>query len=163
MGNVPSDLAEYYPNAYRRLVGTLLVLGVPWDEASEIAHEAFVRLIPRWARVRAYDNPDAWLRTVALRLWNKRRARLRREVPMDGATRDATPPHTERDLAVREAVRELPAGQREVVTLFYLCDLTIEGLSRELSVPVGTVKSRLSRGRSALASSRHLEGIHREQ
>src|SRR5699024_585011 len=117
MDRIPRDLAEYYPGAYRRLVGTLCVLGVPWDDAYEIAHEAFVRLIPRWSRVSFYDNPDAWLRMVAWRLWGKRRPRVVREVQIKEEAEDPAPDHTERDLAVREAVKELPAGQREVVAL----------------------------------------------
>ncbi len=44
--------------------------------------------------------------------------------------------------------------------LHYLADLPVDEVARLLSVPVGTVKSRLSRGRAALASQ--LEGYRAE-
>ena len=71
-------LGDYYPLAYRRLVGTLRVMGVPAADAGEVAQEAFVRLIPRWDTIRAYESPDGWLRTVAWRVWlNRRRKHAR--------------------------------------------------------------------------------------
>ena len=54
-------------------------------------------------------------------------------------------------VAVRQALAQLPMDQRRVLVLFELCDLSVEEVAREVGVPVGTVKSRLSRGRSALA------------
>ena len=38
------ELRDFYPAAYRRLVGALRLMGVPHDEAVEVAQEAFVRL-----------------------------------------------------------------------------------------------------------------------
>jgi DNA-directed RNA polymerase specialized sigma24 family protein len=38
-----------------------------------------------------------------------------------------------------------------VVVLHYLLDLPVQEVARQLAVPVGTVKSRLARARSALA------------
>lgn len=160
VNQIPRDLAEFYPGAYRRLVGTLCMLGVPREDAREIAQETFVRLIPRWDRVSVYDNPNAWLRMVGWRLWVKRRNKGVAEVVV---TRDLVDTGTSVDqdshMAVRHALEELPKGQREVVVLYYYCDLTVDDVARELAVAPGTVKSRLSRARSALASSTHLEGM----
>ena len=50
------------------------------------------------------------------------------------------------------ALRALPETQRQVIALHYLADLPVDTIARELGIPVGTVKSRLSRGREALAS-----------
>jgi hypothetical protein len=49
------------------------------------------------------------------------------------------------------AIRKLPAAQREAVALHYLADLPIHEVAEATGSPVGTVKSRLSRGRAALA------------
>jgi RNA polymerase sigma factor (sigma-70 family) len=54
-------------------------------------------------------------------------------------------------LDVIEALRTLPPGQREVVALHYLADLEVAEVARTLGIAEGTVKSRLSRGRTALA------------
>ena len=51
---------------------------------------------------------------------------------------------------VDRALRALPAEQREVVLLVSIEDLTYEEVSRDLDIPIGTVMSRLSRGRERL-------------
>ena len=51
------------------------------------------------------------------------------------------------------ALQELPEGHREVVVLHYLVDLPVARIADELGVAPGTVKSRLSRARSALAAT----------
>ncbi|WP_460806265.1 RNA polymerase sigma factor [Micromonospora zhanjiangensis] len=53
---------------------------------------------------------------------------------------------------LRDAIATLPAGHRQAIVLHYLADLPVEEIARLLDVPVGTVKSRLSRGRTALAA-----------
>jgi RNA polymerase sigma-70 factor (ECF subfamily) len=53
---------------------------------------------------------------------------------------------------LRDALATLPRAHREVVILHYLADLPVDEIAQLLDVPVGTVKSRLSRARSALAA-----------
>lgn len=50
----------------------------------------------------------------------------------------------------RTALRALPAGQREVLLLVAVAELTYEETAEALGVPVGTVRSRLARARAAL-------------
>jgi RNA polymerase sigma-70 factor, ECF subfamily len=42
-------------------------------------------------------------------------------------------------------------GQRQVIVLHYLVGFPVEEIARQLRLPSGTVKSRLARGRKALA------------
>ena len=51
-----------------------------------------------------------------------------------------------------EALRRLPEAQREAVALHHLADLPVAEIAELLGVPEGTVKSRLMRGREALAA-----------
>jgi len=68
--------------------------------------------------------------------------------------------HLESHLEIITALRALPEAQRQVIALFYLADLPVETIAEELGVPAGTVKSRLSRGREALASHlAYAEGV----
>lgn len=110
IGDVPRDLAEFYPAAYRRLVGTLCVLGVPREDALDVAQDAFVRLVPRWATVRDYDNVDAWLRTVGWRLWQKRKRRKRGGVLTEHAVDRPVPGLHPPDHDLHRAIRSLPGG-----------------------------------------------------
>ncbi|HVX83668.1 MAG TPA: sigma-70 family RNA polymerase sigma factor [Phycisphaerae bacterium] len=51
---------------------------------------------------------------------------------------------------VHHALEQLPLPQREVLTLFFLHDLSLEQIATLLTVPLGTVKSRLHYARQAL-------------
>jgi RNA polymerase sigma-70 factor, ECF subfamily len=53
-----------------------------------------------------------------------------------------------RDL--NRAIGELPAGQRAVLLLVTLEDMTYDQVARTLDIPIGTVMSRLARAREKL-------------
>jgi len=62
-------------------------------------------------------------------------------------------PDPDRDLEARELERglqRLPAFEREVLSLFYLEELSLAEVAQVLAIPVGTVKSRLFRARKLL-------------
>jgi RNA polymerase sigma factor (sigma-70 family) len=62
-------------------------------------------------------------------------------------------PDPERDLEARQlerGLRKLPASEREVLSLFYLEELSLAEVAQVLAIPVGTVKSRLFRARKLL-------------
>jgi RNA polymerase sigma-70 factor (ECF subfamily) len=52
--------------------------------------------------------------------------------------------------AVHHALDQVPLLQREALTLYFLEDLSLDEMARLLDVPIGTVKSRLHYGKSAL-------------
>ena len=54
-------------------------------------------------------------------------------------------------LALIAALRAIPAEQRRAVVLHHLAGLSVEEIAHETGAPTGTVKSRLARGRRALA------------
>lgn len=147
-------LRELYAASYRRLVGQLSALTGSVAEAEDLVQEAFARAAPRWARLRTYENPEAWLRTVAVNLARSRWRSARRALAARGrlAADEAQPtPGSEEHLDLVRALRALPAAQREALVLFHVADLPVEDVAHTLGVPVGTVKARLSRGRAALA------------
>ncbi|WP_246027737.1 sigma-70 family RNA polymerase sigma factor [Lysinibacillus antri] len=58
--------------------------------------------------------------------------------------------HMEDNLELNNAIRNLEADHRVVITLFYLQDLSVKDIAEIIEQPVGTVKSRLSRARNKL-------------
>jgi RNA polymerase sigma-70 factor (ECF subfamily) len=52
---------------------------------------------------------------------------------------------------IKQLLERLPRVQREVITLFYLEDQSIQDVAQMLDLPRGTVKSHLHRARRALA------------
>ncbi|MBF4768028.1 SigE family RNA polymerase sigma factor [Nocardioides agariphilus] len=146
-------LREVYAVAYPRLVVQLVgVTGNP-AEAEDVVMEAFARAVPRRSSFHDADNPEAWLRTVAV---NVARSRWRRMLRWAHVLPELVTPTSYADLpeerlALLAALRQLPATQREAIALHHLADLPVAEVAFTLGVPEGTVKARLARGRAALA------------
>lgn len=143
--------------SYRRLVGQLYGVCGDLTEAEEVVAEAFARAVSRRRTFERTDNPEAWLRTVAVNVARTRYRRRQLGERLLGRTHrtdDAhRPPLSDDRLALVAALRALPAAQREALALHYLADMPVNEVASTLGVPVGTVKARLSRGRSALATA----------
>ena len=60
--------------------------------------------------------------------------------------------------AIRRAVGDLPVDQRDVVELVHWENLSYEAVAEVVDVPIGTVRSRLSRARSLLRRALEAEG-----
>ena len=146
-------LREIYEASYRRLVAQAYAVAGDRVEAEDAVQEAFARAVAAGDRFRRVDNPEAWLRTVALNVIRRRwrRARMFRLLSPKLATPADVPGISEDHLAVVEAMRAVPLQQRETLALFYLADLSVQEIAATLKVADGTVKSRLNRGRTALA------------
>lgn len=132
--------------------------------ADDLVQDCLERALSRLHQFQEGSNLRAWLMTILrnLNVSELRRAdrRLRAagseavEVAMDVRT-----PGQETGLAVKnmmEAMERLPLEQREVVLLIGLEDISYKDAAEVLGVPVGTVMSRLSRGRENLR--RMMEG-----
>jgi RNA polymerase sigma-70 factor (ECF subfamily) len=136
--------------SYRRLVGQLYGVCGDLTEAEEVVAEAFARAVQHQRTFARLDNPEAWLRTVAVNVSRSRFRRRLRVVPVGGEV-ERHPDLDDDRLALMAALRKLPTAQREAIALHYLADLPIHEVAAATGSPVGTVKARLSRGRAALA------------
>jgi len=123
-------------------------------DAEDAVQDALSRALPRWRRISELDDPDAYVRRMVINAHTSAWRRLRRrEAPVAelrlGET--ATPDVEEQD-RVWQACLRLPPDQRVAVVLRYYeqCDYgEIADLTR---VREGTVRSRVSRGLTALRS-----------
>jgi RNA polymerase sigma-70 factor, ECF subfamily len=155
------EFEELYTSAFGRLVGQLFLVTGNLQESEEVVQEAFTRAAGRWPRLRDYDQPEMWVRRVAINLATDGRRRARRRLAMlaqlDAEAAAVVPPISVDGLAVAAALAGLPRRHRQVVVLHYLLDLPVQEVARQLALPVGTVKSRLARARSALAMQLDVE------
>ncbi|HET7475143.1 MAG TPA: sigma-70 family RNA polymerase sigma factor [Dermatophilaceae bacterium] len=123
--------------------------------AQDSTQEAFARAWARWSSVSWYDDPLAWVRTVAHRVassgWRRRSGKHRAYV-RHGEPAPAAGPSEDR-VAVLAALQKLSEPVRVAVVLHYLADLPVEQIAQETHAPVGTVKARLHRGRAQLADA----------
>lgn len=141
------------------------------DEARDLTQEVFLRAFRRLDGFRAESSLKTWLfRITTNAARNRRRSWSRkhrsRTVPLDEASEGELPPVAtltaggpgpEQELlasAIRhrlaEALQELPRDFREAVVLRDVEGMDYRTMARILGVRVGTVKSRIARGREAL-------------
>lgn len=139
------------------------------SDALDATQEAFLRIFAHFSDFDGRSRLSTWIHSIAL---NSRRelrrqaarrpctslealgeARGNRGVPVDHRAESPELACARRELArsVRKALRRLPVCLREVAWLRHLEGLAYTELARTLGVPVGTVKSRLSRAHTALA------------
>lgn len=152
-------LRELYAGSRRRLVVQLTALTGDATEAEDVVQEAFARALGKWKRIRDYDNPEAWVYTVAVNIARSRWRRARMAaVSLPRLHGRTTPPELSSDhVVLLDALRMLPERQREAVVLHHIGDISVEDTAVRMGAPVGTVKSWLSRARHALATELNVD------
>jgi RNA polymerase sigma factor (sigma-70 family) len=118
--------------------------------AEDATAEAFARALAQWDTVASHPNPKAWVLRVA---WNHYRSSWRRweaRWSVDQQQPSPRPPEPRVDPDLVAAIRGLPQGQREVIVLVALGELTPTEIAGVLGRAVGTVRSQLFRARMAL-------------
>lgn len=143
--------ATFYGCERDRLVRALAIVLRDPELAAEAVDEAMARAWARWSSVGDHANPAGWVYRVALN-WARSRLRRRRfrslaPVP-DQPMVDPDPV----DEVLWAAVDALPLAQRSAVVLRYGLDWPLQRIAEATGAPVGTVKSRVSRGVAALRS-----------
>ncbi len=144
-------LEELYAASYPRLVAVVGAVAQDRHEAEEAVQDAFSRLIGQWGTVSRYDDPEAWVRKVAFGYLSNRRRKISRGFRAF-ARHDVipdTPAPSGDAVDVRRALAALPMPQRQVIVLQDV-GMSVDEIARQLDIPAGTVKSRLSRARAAL-------------
>ncbi len=155
------DFEGLYIASRQRLLGYVYLITGDLGEAQDVVQEAFARAWQRWSSVRHHPDPEAWVRLTASRIavswWRRMRSRAaayRLHGPPD--------PVSEPDPRVVDlvaAMARLPEEQRITLALHYLAGLPVAIIADELGVAVGTVKARLSRGRTALGTMMRVETV----
>lgn len=128
-----------------------LILRDP-DEAKDAVQETLVRAWRDLPTLRSPDRFDAWLHRLLVRSCVDEARRLRRH-RLDVQLTQVDSPHvpdgassTEQRDEIERGFRRLDTQQRAVVVLHHYLDLPLPEVANALGIPLGTAKSRLSRG-----------------
>ena len=127
-------------------------------EAEDLVQETFVQALGSFHRYERGTNCRAWLITIMYNTKNKWRrtgSRLRiiedvEEQIAQTVAFEAPTPEGVTDEEVLQALDRLPKNYQEIVLLSDVEELTYKEIAMLLSIPVGTVMSRLHRGRKIL-------------
>jgi RNA polymerase sigma-70 factor, ECF subfamily len=137
------------------------------SDAADLVQQTFLTLIQRLDQIRDFSKIKCWLFTTLRRnfLIKFRRHRKHPEVEFRPDAHDfpAEDPEVCRTLdarSVQEALLRVDETYRVALELFYLSNLSYREIGEALGLPIGTVMSRLSRGKAQLKSilSRNLYG-----
>ena len=155
-----SSFDDFYRTTSRRVLHHVYAMTGDRTEAQDCVQEAYARAWQRWGQLHggrggeAAGDPEAWVRTVARRVAVSRWRRTRtaaRHLLVHGREQTVAEPSEDHRLLV-DALRRIPEAQRHAIVLHHLVGLSVEEVARETGAPTGTVKARLSRGRTALAA-----------
>jgi len=136
----------------RQLVGA--------ETADDLVQETFLRA---WKYFETFDsatNCRAWLFRILRNVWISRWRKSRLELPLTETGEEQIEPyydwedeflHDEMSAEVERALSELPADYRLTILLADVEELTYQEIARVMECPIGTVMSRLNRGRKMLA------------
>jgi len=160
----PLGFAEFVAARSGVLVHSAFLLTGDHHLAQDLVQAALVRTWPHWERIQD-GHPEAYVRTVMVRLQNSWwRRKWRGEIPTEilpeprrtsaslagsGVTAldgRSTQEQVEDNLVLAAALAGLPRGQRQVVVLRYVDDLSVEEVASILGCSAGTVKSQGARG-----------------
>ncbi len=140
--------------------------------AEDITQDTFLQAYKKLSTLKNHNQFAGWLYVIADRLcidWSRKRRLITQSLegtPVEEIERSSYMHHvseareTERTERRRELVKKLlaklPESERTVVTLYYLGEMTAKEIGKFLGVSVGTIKSRLRRGRKRLQEDEEL-------
>lgn len=144
------------------------------DEADDLAQQAFAEAVRVYASFRGESEIHTWLYAIATNLMRNYMSRSprRRYEWMEDELIDEQP-HSDRDpcafLSDQQVVSRLfryinalPTELKKTLLLVAMEDLSYPEAAQILNVPVGTVRSRLSRSRAILRGKLAAVGIYLE-
>jgi len=140
-----------------------------YDEANDISVDAFLRVYQAIKLFRGDANFSTWLYRIVTNVYLDRRKRQRNkqhlsleeyiELEENSVARQVEDPNpgpamvmesVERGELLQKAIGELPDYQRAMIVLYHKEGLAYEEIAEVMSLPIGTVKSRLNRARLVL-------------
>jgi len=151
--NLEEDFEQFYVQVFP-MIRALVFRMVGLDSMEDVMQESFLRLWRARKNFRGEANPRSWMYRIALsavmdHLRSKKKTPRYFEdsekIPTDG-----NQAQVENHQLLFKAMATLTEDHRAILSLFYFQDLDLKAVSEVLSLPEGTVKSRLHYAKKAL-------------
>jgi RNA polymerase sigma-70 factor (ECF subfamily) len=128
------------------------------EEAEDLTQETFIQALKSFHRYTPGTNCRAWLVTILYHLNSKRKYKLGRLKLVEDVEEHIAQtvafvpsmPEELKDEEILKALERLPQAFRDAVVLSDVEEFSYKEVAELLQVPIGTVMSRLSRGRKLL-------------
>lgn len=122
------------------------------SECGDVMQEAIEKAYRGIRNLKEPQYFKTWLIRILINECNRYCKKRGQVLPISSIKTTTYNPDMEQHLDLTNAIQELDSELRILITLYYMEDLSINHISRLLSTPEGTIKSRLSRARQILAS-----------
>jgi len=161
--NIDQLVEQYSDSVYRYCKSLAFTL----EDAEDLYQQTFLKAFELRKKISFDKNPKAYLLSIATNLWKNqkskyaRRERIAPTISSDivGVQLEDVQSGTdvleqivkeEQLEQLRSCVERLPDKHRQVITLFYAGELSVEEIAQVLKIPKGTVKSRLHHAKEQL-------------
>jgi RNA polymerase sigma-70 factor (ECF subfamily) len=148
------DFQQLVDAYYEPLYRFALSLARNETDAADLVQQTYSQWARKGHQLRDPNLAKTWLFTTLRREFLgtlRKSARYSDEPPAEGeASLDPDQAESLDAAEVMECLQKLPLEYREPLVLFYLRDVSYSEIAEILEVPVGTVMSRLSRGKTRL-------------
>ena len=149
------DVAELVEAHYASLYRYAYRLSGSATDAEDLTQLAFLTAQEKLDQLRAAENARAWLYAIVRNafLKTRRNPAARSSVSLEAVAEPSQPSDEPPDLTGEELtvlLEELPEDFRVPLVLFYFEEMSYRDIAATLDLPIGTVMSRLSRGKAHL-------------
>jgi RNA polymerase sigma factor (sigma-70 family) len=152
------EFEQFFTAEYDAVLRSVEAITGNREFAVDATQDGFIRAHLHWETIRNYDAPAAWVRRAAINASRDRerseRRRRGREVaamaPDDGARTAGHEDRLESAESARAFLDPLAARQREVASMYYIDDRSLDDIAETLGLSIGTVKSHLADARLRL-------------
>lgn len=126
-------------------------------DASDLTQQTFTIWAEKGSSLRDTSKVKSWLFTTLHREFLRLRRKGNRSTVVEEEVLDSTLPPVEPEVATSldaktavAALQEIDPTYREPLVMFYMEDMAYKEIAETLDIPIGTVMSRLSRGKAQL-------------
>jgi RNA polymerase sigma-70 factor (ECF subfamily) len=159
----PGDFGSFEQLAiphFARLFNFACWLAQDRAAAEDLVQETYMKALKGFSSFHQGTNFRAWIYRILRNTFLTSRAGLAATVSLDADDTPAEPATQEtpesvllargEQKAIQNALAELPVNFREIILLCDIEEMSYQEIAQTLSVPMGTVMSRLSRARKAM-------------
>jgi len=154
------QLAVLFERHHRALFRYFVSMQRDRQVAEDLVQETYAKALRGFSSFQLGTNFRAWIYRILRNTFLTSRTGLKANVPLefDEGTEPSAGPETPETLlleraqqqVVQEVMAELPVNYREILLLCEVEEMSYQEIAETLSVPMGTVMSRLSRARKTL-------------
>ena len=162
-----TDSFKFLVDKYQvRIINTCYKYTKNLDDAQDVAQEVFIKAYSNLSKFKFESKFYSWIYRIAvntsLNYVNSKEKRREKETISEESCQidDTSPTSDPKDYynmtelvgKVQPLIGKLPEDLRILIELYEIYDYTYEEISKKLSLPIGTVRSRLHRARNMLIS-----------